>query len=46
MCVPNVGLRTFENVAKEIPKDFDSGLVQWERGDDMQLGWRMGIFGT
>jgi len=41
MRVLNVGLRTFENVAKEIAKDLDNALVEGEWRDSMQLGWRM-----
>ena len=37
----NVGLRAFENVAKEIAKDIDNALVEGEGGNSMQLGWRM-----
>lgn len=41
MRVLNIGFRTFENVAKEVAKDVDNGLIEWERRDGMQLGWRM-----
>ena len=41
MCLLNVGLRTFENVAKEIAKDLDNALVEGEGRDSMQPGWRM-----
>ena len=46
MYLLNVVLRAFEHVVKEISKDLDSGLVQWEWRDGMQLGWRKGIFGA
>ena len=42
MCVLNVRLRTFKNVAEEIAKNFDNALVERERRDGMQRGWRMG----
>jgi hypothetical protein len=41
MRVLNVGLRTFEYVAKKISKDLDNSLIGWEGRDGIQLGWRM-----
>ena len=41
MCLLNVGLRTFENVAKEIAKDLDNALVEGKGWDSMQLAWRV-----
>jgi len=46
MCILNVGLRTFESVAKEISEDLDNGLVEREGRDGMQLGWRMRRLGA